>query len=85
MSLENTVRIDNIKNDLNTDDWAGMATLMDIEHVVCECIVRGYRADGCNLLTAFIRLTANTKSKRQEMYVNEVLLRLGDAERILAR
>jgi len=81
--MEITERIKNLKSDFTNDDWSGMATMIDVEHIACECIVGCHRVEGCNLLSAYIRLTANSNSKRLDIYLREVLFHLDAAELVL--
>jgi hypothetical protein len=75
-------RIEFIKSDISCKDVTEMATLSDIEAVACECILRGRRPEGCNLLTVFGRVLASRGTKQDE-WLKELSLRLEDAERVL--
>lgn len=76
-------RILNLKSDISCKDVEGMATLSDLETVACECIVKGRRFEGCNLLTVFGRVLGARGGKRDE-WLKELTYRLDEAERVLA-
>lgn len=76
-------RILNIKSDISCKDIESIATLSDIEAVACECITKGYKVEGCNLLTVFGRVLAYRGGKRDE-WMTDLKYRLEEAERVLA-
>jgi hypothetical protein len=75
-----------VRSDIRCQDITELATRSDVESIACECIMRGSKVEGCNLLTEFGRLLeVNSSSKKlSESKTRSFMMVLDDAEKRLS-